>query len=159
MCRCTWDGAQASVVLRHWNSHIWLGCWGQGILQRWEIWDLRYWCQCSVADLDVRWVILQFKVLIVQVLSILIPVKVGGHRLLLCSLAAVVFLDGYLFLGWHRCSRARRGWCHHGRARWGGAVVEPSKSSRSVGSSRSTGVGEGKSAIGDSVLSCCHWYS
>ena len=37
-----------------------------------------------------------------------------------------------------------------------GAVVVPS---RSVGSSRSTGVGEGKSAIGDLVLSCCHWYS
>ena len=36
-----------------------------------------------------------------------------------------------------------------------GAVVAPSKPSRSVGSSQSTGVGEGKSAIGDSVLSCC----
>ena len=36
-----------------------------------------------------------------------------------------------------------------------GAAVVPSKPSRSVGSSRSTGVGEGKSAIRDSVLSCC----
>ena len=41
----------------------------------------------------------------------------------------------------------------------GGAAVAPSKPSRSMGSSRSTGVGEGKLAIGDSVLSCCHWYS
>ena len=40
-----------------------------------------------------------------------------------------------------------------------GAAVAPSKPSRSVGSSRSTGVGEGKSAIRDSVLSYCRWYS
>ena len=39
------------------------------------------------------------------------------------------------------------------------ATVAPSKPSRSVGSSRSIGVGEGKSAIRDLVLSCCHWYS
>ena len=41
----------------------------------------------------------------------------------------------------------------------GGAAVAPSKPSRSMGSSRSTGVDEGKSAISDSVLSCCCWYS
>ena len=41
----------------------------------------------------------------------------------------------------------------------GGAAVVPSKPSRSVGSSRSTGMGEGKSAIRDSVLSCCSTYS
>ena len=40
-----------------------------------------------------------------------------------------------------------------------GAVVAPSKPSRAVGSSHSTGVGEGKSATGNSVLSCCRWYS
>ena len=40
-----------------------------------------------------------------------------------------------------------------------GAVVAPSRPSRSVGSSQSTGVGEGKLAISDSVLSCCRWYS
>ena len=40
-----------------------------------------------------------------------------------------------------------------------GAVVAPSKPSRSVGSSWSTGVGEGKLAISDSVLSCCCCYS
>ena len=40
-----------------------------------------------------------------------------------------------------------------------GAAVAPSKPSRSVGSSQFPGVGEGKLAIGDSVLSCCHWYS
>ena len=38
-------------------------------------------------------------------------------------------------------------------------AVAPSKPSRSMGSSRSTGMGEGKSAIGDSDLSCCHRYS
>ena len=37
----------------------------------------------------------------------------------------------------------------------GGAVVAPSKPSRFISSSRFTGVGEGKLAIGDSVLSCC----
>ena len=41
----------------------------------------------------------------------------------------------------------------------GGAVVAPSKPSRSIGSSQSTGIGEGKSVIGESVLSCCCWYS
>ena len=40
-----------------------------------------------------------------------------------------------------------------------GAAVVPSKPSRSMGSSWSIGMGEGKSAIGDSVLSCCRWYS
>ena len=37
----------------------------------------------------------------------------------------------------------------------GGAVVAPSKPSKFVGSFQSTGVGEGKSVISDSVLSCC----
>ena len=38
----------------------------------------------------------------------------------------------------------------------GGAAVAPSKPFGFVGSTLSTGVGEGKSVIGDSVLSCCH---
>ena len=40
-----------------------------------------------------------------------------------------------------------------------GAAVAPSKPFESVGSSLSTGVVDGKSAIGDSVLSCCQRYS
>ena len=42
-----------------------------------------------------------------------------------------------------------------------GATVASSKPSKSVGSSPSLspGIGDGKSAIGDSVLSHCHWYS
>ena len=35
------------------------------------------------------------------------------------------------------------------------ATVAPSKPSRSMSLSQSIGVGEGKLAIGDSVLSCC----
>ena len=40
-----------------------------------------------------------------------------------------------------------------------GAMVAPSKPSKSIGLSRSTGMGEGKFAIRDSMLSCCRWYS
>ena len=40
-----------------------------------------------------------------------------------------------------------------------GAAVVPSRPSRSMGSSRSIRVGDGKSAIGNSVLSYCRWFS
>ena len=84
MVHCsTQNGAGAGVALGHWNSHIGghqdgdlLGCQAGGILQWCKVCYLWYRGRHPVADLDVGWVILWFKILIVQILPILVPVEI-----------------------------------------------------------------------------------
>ena len=99
-----------SVVHPH-DHHDHSSGWDGSVLKCQKLWSLmRYRHWWLVTNLVVSQIILQFEVLVVQFFPILIFIEEGGCMLLLCGLAVVVFLDGYLLPGQH-CGCGGAGQC------------------------------------------------